>query len=57
MIHENFRLDFAVLGELIDHYDYQMKFVVDSEADINEIEETLKHLVNIPPIYYGDMII
>ena len=48
-IHENSRLDLAVLGELIDHYDYQLKFVIDNEYDLTEIEETLKHLGNVDP--------
>ena len=48
-IHEDFRLDLAVLGELIDNYNYQLKFVVDDESDIEEIEETLKHLSNVKP--------
>jgi 7-carboxy-7-deazaguanine synthase len=46
-IHENSRLNLAVLGELIDHYKYQIKFVVDTEDDLAEIEQTLKQLVNV----------
>jgi len=45
-IHKDSKLDFAVLEELIDNYNYQLKFVVDSEADLPEIEETLKKLAN-----------
>jgi len=45
-IHRNSKLDLAVLDELIDNYNYQLKFVVDSEADLPEIEETLKNLAN-----------
>jgi len=45
-IHKNSKLDLAVLGALIDNYNYQLKFVVDSEADLPEIEETLKKLAN-----------
>jgi len=45
-IHKNSKLDLAVLEELIDNYNYQLKFVVDSEADLPEIEETLKKLGN-----------
>ena len=48
-IHEDFRLDFAVLDELIDHYNYQLKFVVDDESDIAEIKETIEHLWNVNP--------
>ncbi|MFH1884204.1 MAG: 7-carboxy-7-deazaguanine synthase QueE [Planctomycetota bacterium] len=41
------RLDIAVLRELIDSYDYQLKFVVDSEADLPEIQQTLEKLGNV----------
>jgi len=46
-IHEDSRLDLAVLAELIDNYNYQLKFVVDSETDLPEIEETIDRLVNV----------
>ena len=46
-IHEDSRLDIAVLGELIDNYNYQLKFVVDSEADLPEIEGTIDKLGNV----------
>jgi 7-carboxy-7-deazaguanine synthase len=45
--HENSRLDLAVLSELIDHYDYQLKFVVDSRDDLPEIKETIEKLGNV----------
>ena len=45
-IHKDSKLDLAVLEELIDNYNYQLKFVVDSEADLPEIEETLTKLGN-----------
>jgi len=45
-IHKNSKLDLAVLQDLIDNYNYQFKFVVDSEADLPEIEQTLKKLAN-----------
>jgi 7-carboxy-7-deazaguanine synthase len=45
-IHNNSRLDMTVLKELIDNYNYQLKFVIDSEADLPEIEEILKELAN-----------
>jgi len=41
------RLDIAVLRELIDSYDYQLKFVVDSENDLPEIQETLEKIGNV----------
>ncbi len=43
-IHEDSRLDIAVLGELIDNYKYQLKFVVDSEADLPEIQQTVEQI-------------
>ncbi len=46
-IHENSRLDLAVLGELIEHYNYQLKFVVEDESDQLEIEEILERLENV----------
>jgi 7-carboxy-7-deazaguanine synthase len=45
-IHKDSKLDLAVLEELIDNYNYQLKFVVDSEADLPEIEETIEKLGN-----------
>ena len=39
--HEDSRLDLAVLGELIAHYNHQLKFVVDSANDLTEIQEIL----------------
>jgi 7-carboxy-7-deazaguanine synthase len=42
--HENLRLDTAVLGELIDNYKYQLKFVVDSKNDLQEIAELLDEI-------------
>jgi 7-carboxy-7-deazaguanine synthase len=48
-IHENSRLDIAVLTKLIDSYDYQLKFVVDSPDDLYEILQTLKKIPNVDP--------
>lgn len=45
--HEHSRLDLAVLAELIDNYNYQLKFVVDSQADLPEIEQTIGKLANV----------
>lgn len=41
-IHEDSRLDIAVLRKLIDSYNYQLKFVVEGEADLAEIQQTIK---------------
>jgi len=46
-IHRDSSLDIAVLKELIDHYNYQLKFVVDFESDLPEIEETIEKLSNV----------
>ena len=46
-IHEDSRLDIAVLGELIDNYKYQLKFVVDSQADLSEIQQTIEKIANV----------
>ena len=43
-IHKNSKLDLAVLSALIDNYNYQLKFVVDSESDLPEIEQTIEQL-------------
>ncbi len=48
-IHEDSRLDTAVLGELIDNYEYQLKFVVDSEDDLPEIQQTIEGIGNVNP--------
>ena len=46
-IHEDSRLDIAVLRELIDNYEYQLKFVVDSQDDLPEIQQTIEEIGNI----------
>ena len=46
-IHEDSRLDVAVLGELIDNYEYQLKFVVDSQDDLPEIQQTIEKIGNV----------
>jgi len=46
-IHEDLRLDIPVLGELIDNYEYQLKFVVDSQDDLPEIQQTVKKIGNV----------
>ena len=37
-------LDVAVLKDLIGSYDYQLKFVVDSENDLSEVNQTIRKL-------------
>ena len=46
-IHTDNHLDIAILGELIDHYKYQLKFVIDSPADIPEIKDLIQKLGNV----------
>jgi 7-carboxy-7-deazaguanine synthase len=45
--HEALRLDVAVLRKLIDNYKYQLKFVVDSQDDLAEIQQTTEKLGNV----------
>jgi len=48
--HEALRLQPATLREWIDHYPYQLKFVVESSSDITEIEALLAEIDRpIPP--------
>jgi len=47
--HEDSRLDIAVLRELIDNYKYQLKFVIDSQADLLEIQQTIEKIRNVNP--------
>lgn len=43
-MHEQRRLDLAVVEQYIARYDYQLKFVAEDEADFGEIEEILEKL-------------
>jgi len=47
VIHRRNQPDIAVLGELIDKYDYLLKFVVDTEADLAEILAVIKRIDNV----------
>lgn len=46
-VHEKIRLDISVLRELINSYEYQLKFVVDSQADLAEIQQTIEQIPNV----------
>ncbi|MFQ6035984.1 MAG: 7-carboxy-7-deazaguanine synthase QueE [Sedimentisphaerales bacterium] len=46
-VHDDSRLDIAVLRKLINDYKYQLKFVVDSPADLLEIQQTIKQIGNV----------
>jgi len=47
--HEKQRLNLQALQELIDNYKYQIKFVVDSPADLTEIAGCIEELKNVNP--------
>jgi 7-carboxy-7-deazaguanine synthase len=46
-VHEGSRLDETILRRLIDNYKYQLKFVVDSQNDLPEIQKTIKKIGNV----------
>jgi 7-carboxy-7-deazaguanine synthase len=45
--HKNMGLDINILRKLIDNYKYQLKFVVDSQDDLAEIQQTIEKLGNV----------
>ena len=47
--HKDSRLDIAVLQELVDNYEYQLKFVVDSQDDLSEIQQTIEKIGSVNP--------
>jgi len=47
--HEQERLNIAEMQKLIETYDYQLKFVVDTPADLDEIAETIGKLSSVNP--------
>lgn len=47
--HEQQRFNLEAMQQLIDGYDYQIKFVVDSPDDLNEIAGTIQELKNVNP--------
>ena len=48
-VHEDSRLDIAILSELIDNCSYQLKFVVEAQQDLAEIIEIIEKIGNIDP--------
>jgi 7-carboxy-7-deazaguanine synthase len=48
-LHKDSRLDIAVLQELVDNYEYQFKFVIDSQEDLPEIQQTIEQIGNVNP--------
>jgi len=47
--HERQRLNLPAVRQLIEAYDYQLKFVVDSPEDLDEIAGILEQLKNVDP--------
>ena len=47
--HEDLRLDIEVLQELVENYQYQIKFVVDSQDDLSEIQQTIGKIGSVNP--------
>jgi 7-carboxy-7-deazaguanine synthase len=45
--HETHRLNFSVIQRYLDHYDYQLKFVVEQKQDFDEIGRGLEQLVGV----------
>lgn len=45
--HEDRRLNIVELRKLLNHYDYQLKFVVESQDDMPEIKSLIKELGNV----------
>ena len=48
-MHNDSRLDLAVLGELIANYNHQLKFVVDSVNDLPEVQQVIDEVGNVDP--------
>jgi 7-carboxy-7-deazaguanine synthase len=48
-VHKKSRLDTTALRQLVDSYNYQLKFVVESQSDLEEINQILKKIENINP--------
>jgi len=46
-IHNKLRLNITVLRQLIENYNYQLKFVVDSPNDLPEVRQTIEDIGNI----------
>jgi 7-carboxy-7-deazaguanine synthase len=46
-MHEKRRLNYPVMQQYIDGYDYQLKFVVDRKPDINEVRAVITQLQHV----------
>ena len=47
--HEDSRLDIVILQELVDNYEYQLKYVVDSQEDLPEIQKIIEKIGSVKP--------
>ena len=47
--HDRQRLNYAALQDLVRHYEYQIKFVVESSADLEEVKACLDRLKGVDP--------
>lgn len=48
-MHDQRRLNLPVIQQFIDDYDYQLKFVVDRQADLDEVGELVGQLRHVEP--------
>jgi 7-carboxy-7-deazaguanine synthase len=48
-MHAERRLNLPVVQEFLRHYDYQLKFVVETQSDFREIAELLDQLKTVEP--------
>lgn len=46
-MHDKRRLNYPVMQQFIDGYDYQLKFVVDREKDLDEVRAVIKQLQHV----------
>jgi 7-carboxy-7-deazaguanine synthase len=46
-VHESTRLNIKAIRQLIKHYDYQLKFVIDSEDDLIEAQGLIEEIGNV----------
>ena len=48
-MHEKRRLNYPVMQQFIDGYDYQLKFVVDRKKDLDEVRAVVDRLQHVDP--------
>jgi len=47
-VHEKLRLNIPAIRDLMSHYEYQLKFVIDRQSDLDEIKTLLRQLPRTP---------